>query len=91
MSVLAPSERMVHRLKARLQALQQHPPSEAQLEYLKALGDRLSAPQTMAEASERIEALKAQRSNAPAWTEASTYVVERIVYQERATARKDNT
>jgi hypothetical protein len=57
-SLLAPSERVAHRLHARLQAMRQHPPTEKQMEYLKALGDKLAAPATMAEASERIEALK---------------------------------
>ena len=57
-SVLAPSERVAHRMKARLEAMQHRPPSAAQLEYLKALGDQLGAPESMAEASERIEALK---------------------------------
>ena len=64
-SLLAPSERMVRRVKARLVAMSKYPPSQAQLDYLKALGDRLSAPESMAEASERIEALKTTRSNAP--------------------------
>ena len=68
-SLLAPAERMAHRLKARLKAMQQHPPSAAQLDFLQALGDRLSAPETMAEASERIEVLQAayeaRNSNAP--------------------------
>jgi hypothetical protein len=57
LSLHAPAERMAHRLKARLAAMQQYPPSAAQLEYLKALGDTLSAPETMAEASERIDEL----------------------------------
>ena len=55
-------------MKARLEAMRKYPASEAQLDYLKALGDKLSAPQTMAEASERIEGLKtataAKRSDA---------------------------
>jgi hypothetical protein len=38
--------------------MQAHPPSAAQIEYLRALGDKLAAPQTMAAASERIEELK---------------------------------
>ena len=57
-SILSPSERLARKMKARLQAMQAHPPSEAQIEYLKALGDKLAAPQNMGEASERIEALK---------------------------------
>ena len=57
-SVLSPSERLARRMKSRLAAMLKHPPSEAQLAYLKALGDKLAAPQSMGEASERIEALK---------------------------------
>ena len=57
-SLRAPSERMAHRMQARLAVMQTHPPSAAQLDYLKALGDTLSAPETMAEASERINQLK---------------------------------
>ena len=67
-SLLAPAERMAHRMQERLRAMQQHPPSLAQMAYLQALGDKQAAPQTMAEASERIEGLKAAqeatRSNA---------------------------
>jgi hypothetical protein len=48
-------------MKSRLEAMQKHPPSQAQIEYLMALGDTLAAPGTMAEASERIERLKQQR------------------------------
>src|SRR5262245_51051374 len=59
-SVLPPAERLARRLHARLQAMQQYPASEAQLDFLKALGDTLSPPATMAEASERIDALKRQ-------------------------------
>jgi hypothetical protein len=55
---------MAHRMQARLAAMQKHPPSAAQVEYLKALGDKLAAPATMAEASERIEALK-QKQQGP--------------------------
>jgi hypothetical protein len=57
-SVLAPSERMARKVKARLKAMQERPPSAAQLACLKALGDKGAAPQTMAEASERVESLK---------------------------------
>jgi len=60
-SLLAPSERVAHRLQGRLKAMQQYPPPAAQLMYLQALGDTREAPGTMAEASERIEALKHQR------------------------------
>ena len=70
-SLLAPSERMAHRRQARLQAMQAHPASMAQLSLLLALGDTQAAPSDMAEASERIERLKAateaKRSNAPGW------------------------
>jgi hypothetical protein len=49
-------------MKARLAAMQQHPPSAAQLEYLRKLGDRAVAPpQTMGEASQRIEELKMKK------------------------------
>ena len=72
MSVLAPSERMAHKLAAQRKAMQQHPASAAQLSFLLALGDTQVAPQTMAEASERIEVLKAateaRNSNAPGRT-----------------------
>ena len=64
-SVLAPAERVARRLHARLQAMQQHPPSAAQLSFLQALGDTLSAPATMAEASERIESLKRRQEGTP--------------------------
>jgi hypothetical protein len=68
-SLLAPAERMAHRTLARLKAMQKHPASATQLDYLQALGDTLSAPASMAEASERIDALQAEkeakRSNAP--------------------------
>ena len=36
-SLLAPAERLARRMKARLEAMQKHPPSAAQLDYLKAL------------------------------------------------------
>jgi hypothetical protein len=45
-------------MQARLEAMQKRPPSAAQLDYLAALGDRLGAPESMAEASERIEQLR---------------------------------
>lgn len=61
-SILSPSERLVRKMKARLAAMQQHPPSAAQLEYLRKLGDRAVAPpQTMGEASQRIEELKMKK------------------------------
>ena len=58
-SVLAPSERLAHRLKARLEAMRQHPASAAQLALLMALGDAGPPPGDMAQASVRIEELKA--------------------------------
>lgn len=60
-SVLAPSERMARKAKERLKAMQQHAPSAAQLAFLQALGDTLSTPQSMAEASLRIEQLKGRQ------------------------------
>ena len=60
-SLLAPSERMAHRLQARLKAMRLRPPSEAQLTYLKSLGNTQAVPATMAEASERIEQLKREK------------------------------
>ena len=68
-SLLAPSERMARKLAARRQAMLKHPASLAQLAFLEALGYEGPVPSTMAEASERIEELKAQaaakRSDAP--------------------------
>jgi hypothetical protein len=52
---------MARKAKARLEAMRQKAPSEAQLNFLQALGDKLAAPADMAEASERIEALKARQ------------------------------
>lgn len=46
-SVLAPSERMARKMQARLETMQKHLPSAAQLDYLQALGDTLGAPQSM--------------------------------------------
>jgi hypothetical protein len=60
-SVLSPSERLARKVKRRLAAMQQRPPSAMQLEYLKALGDKATAPENMAQASERIEALKSKQ------------------------------
>ena len=51
-------ERQGRKAKSRLTAMRARPPSEAQIEYLKALGDTAPAPANMAEASERIESLK---------------------------------
>jgi hypothetical protein len=61
LSLLAPAERMARKVKSRLQAMQQRPPSQAQLDYLRVLGDKLGAPQNMAEASARIDALVQQK------------------------------
>ena len=52
---------MAHRRQAVLHAMQARPPSAAQLSFLLALGDTQAAPATMAEASERIEGLKAEK------------------------------
>ena len=60
-SLLAPSERMARKTKARLAAMSKYPPSQAQLAYLRSLGDSVASPQTMAEASERIDELIQQR------------------------------
>ena len=60
-SLLAPSERLARKMKARLAAMSKYPPSQAQLEYLRSLGDAEPTPQTMAEASERIDDLVQQR------------------------------
>ena len=57
-SLLAPAERRARRTRARLAAMQQLPPSAAQLSFLQELGDKATAPQNMAEASERIASLK---------------------------------
>jgi hypothetical protein len=56
-SLLAPSERMAHRVKARLAAMRGHPPSAAQLNFLQSLGFAGPAPTNMAEASALIDAL----------------------------------
>jgi hypothetical protein len=62
---------MARKLKARLEAMSKKAPTQAQLDYLKALGEQ-AVPAHMAEASERIETLKAaleaKRSNAPGGT-----------------------
>ena len=60
-SLLAPAERRARRTKARLAAMQQLPPSAAQLSFLQELGDKATAPQNMGEASARIEALKREK------------------------------
>jgi hypothetical protein len=60
-SLLAPSERIAHRMQARMRAMQQRPPSVTQLAYLQALGDTQPTPANMAEASERIDRLRKER------------------------------
>jgi hypothetical protein len=57
-SLHAPAERHAHRMKARLKAMQMHPPSVAQLAYLASLWDTQPPPTSMAEASQRIEQLR---------------------------------
>jgi hypothetical protein len=56
-SLLAPAERLARKMQRRLKAMQAKPPSQAQLDYLKALGDTLGTPESMAVASERIDQL----------------------------------
>jgi hypothetical protein len=60
-SALTPEERAAKRAAGRRAAMAQLPASTQQLEYLKALGDSLGAPASMAEASERIDLLLAQK------------------------------
>jgi len=55
-------ERLARKAKVRLAAMQAHPPSEAQLSFLQKLGDKATAPESMAEASERIEELKSKKT-----------------------------
>ena len=57
-------ERLARKVKSRLTAMQAHPPSAAQLRFLRELGDRLAAPASMAEASDRIELLKNKQETA---------------------------
>lgn len=57
-SLLAPSERIERRKKARRKAMQQLAPTAAQLNFLRELGDQGPIPEHMAEASERIARLK---------------------------------
>jgi hypothetical protein len=56
-SQYTPAERAAHRQQACNRAMATRPPSQAQLSYLKVLGDDGPAPATMAEASARIDAL----------------------------------
>lgn len=57
LSTRAPAERQARRQQARQQAMAQRPPSQAQLDYLRSLGDADPPPTSMLEASERIDAL----------------------------------
>lgn len=57
LSTRSPAEREAQRQQARRQAMAQRPPSQAQLDYLKALEDDGPGPGSMLEASERIDAL----------------------------------
>lgn len=52
-----PAERQARREQGRQQAMAQKPPSQAQLDYLKTLGDTGAVPSSMAEASKRIDAM----------------------------------
>ena len=58
LSQYLPSERHTRRQQARLKAMVQRPPSQAQLTYLQALGDSGPPPANMVEASARIDSLK---------------------------------
>jgi hypothetical protein len=49
---------MARKTKARLEAMRKHPPSKAQLDLLRDLGDTLAPPADMAEAHNRIDALR---------------------------------
>jgi len=53
-----PEERAARQEAARHAAMSSKPPTVQQLSYLIALGDKQPAPQSMAEASERISALR---------------------------------
>lgn len=57
-SLLAPAERLARKMQARLKAMSEYPPTEAQLKYLQILGDTQPAPANMGEASERIDQLR---------------------------------
>lgn len=63
-SLIAPSERMAHKLAATRKAMAQRQPSAAQLAYLEALGYVGPVPGTMQEASARIERLLQERQGA---------------------------
>jgi hypothetical protein len=57
LSQYTPAERQARHAQARLQAMAQRPPSQAQLTYLQALGDDGPVPANMAEASALIDRL----------------------------------
>jgi len=59
-SILSPTERLMHRAKARALAREKRPATPQQLNFLQALGDTESMPANMQEASERITLLKKQ-------------------------------
>jgi hypothetical protein len=64
----APAARMARREQWRRQAMAARPPSAAQLAYLVALGDQQPTPETMQDASDRIEqrlALVRGQKNSP--------------------------
>jgi hypothetical protein len=60
-SLHSPAERIERKKKAMREVMAQQPPTALQLEYLKALGDKLAVPSNKAEASERIDALRQQQ------------------------------
>ena len=64
-SLQAPSERMARRVQEKMKAMAKLPPSPQQLEYLKALGDVQDAPETMLEASARIDEMVRQKGSQP--------------------------
>jgi hypothetical protein len=57
LSRYTPDERQARRLAARAEAMGTRPPSPAQLEYLRWLGDLDTPPATMLAASRRIDSL----------------------------------
>ena len=60
LSKYTPEEQATRREQARQDAMAQQPPSPAQLDYLKSLGDLGPTPANMAEASQRIARLKGE-------------------------------
>jgi len=57
-------ERLARQQQARREAMAGKPPTAGQLGYLRGLGDTGPPPANMAEASERIDALRKQRGTA---------------------------